>query len=212
MDRIKKRRSLLFSNLRFYVLFVSFLLSIGLLSWLRMTIVGDQAFSIRLQQAFAFLAILYWYLALIISPLSSFFGKDGIMRQLLFARRAIGVSAGGFALLHSSVALWGQLGGFSGLGFTSNSFKQALLYGLVGLIVLIAMAATSFDVVIRFMTFKRWKWLHRLGYIALIFVLVHVWVLGTHSVYGWVQLTVFSMLSLLIGLESASDHKVFGGS
>jgi len=42
------------------------------------------------------------------------------------------------------------------------------------------MAATSFDFVIAKMTFKKWKLLHRLIYLAGIFILIHALLLGTH--------------------------------
>jgi DMSO/TMAO reductase YedYZ heme-binding membrane subunit len=64
------------------------------------------------------------------------------------------------------------------------------------------MAANSFDKVISFMTLKRWKWLHRLVYGAVILVILHVWMIGTHVAYQSVQIVIFILLAVFFGLES----------
>lgn len=146
------------------------------------------------------LAILYWYFALVISPIGYVIGKQR-MKHLEFARRAIGVSAAYFAVLHASVALWGQMGGFSELMFLPPLFQWSLVAGALALLVLLVMAATSFNKVVSFMTFKRWKLLHRLTYAAWILVVLHVWTIGTHLAYTNVQWAAFVALILLCGLE-----------
>jgi len=188
-------------NSRFYILCASFALSIGIASLLRLTIISDQLYLIRLEQIYGVVALIYWYIALILSPLSSAVGKERL-RHSLFARRAIGVSAAYFAVLHGSVALFGQLGGLSAIGSLPGRFSFALYAGLFAIIILLIMAATSFDKVVRRMTYPRWKLLHRLVYAAGIAVLIHIWLIGTHAVYTWVQLIVLALLSALFALES----------
>lgn len=193
--------SRLFHNSRFYVLGFTALLSIGVTCFLRITIPGDQLFFIRLEQVFGLLALLYWYIALVLSPLSYLIGKER-MQGILFSRRAIGVSAAYFALLHSGVAVWGQLGGIKELAYLPSLFQWSLTFGAIGLLILLVMAATSFDSIIKKMTFRRWKVLHRLGYIGGILVILHVWMVGTHSSYGAVQLVGFMAFGILAGIES----------
>lgn len=191
---------LFLNNTRFYILVATFLLSLGVLAATRLLIPDDQLFVIRLQQIFGLLCILYWYAALVISPIGYVIGKQR-MKKVEFSRRAIGVSAFYFALLHAAVALWGQLGGFSGLAYLPQIFQWSLLGGLGALIILFIMAITSFDAVVRWMTFKKWKWLHRLVYIGGVVAVLHIWSIGTHLAYTPVQVVALIALIVLAGLE-----------
>lgn len=190
----------LFDNSRFYILASSFLLSVLVFCLLRIQISSDQLLFIRSQQLFGLFCLIYWYCALIISPVGYIVGKQR-MKRIEFARRAIGVSAFYFALLHAGVALWGQLGGIGELKYLPTLFQWSLIGGLVALIILGIMAVTSFDVVVKFMTYRKWKWLHRLVYTAFILVVLHVWSIGTHLAYSSVQMSAFAMLVILSGLE-----------
>lgn len=197
-----KRPGLFVNNIRFYILVISALLSLGILCLCRLSVASDELFIIRVQQVFGFTALGFWYLALLATPLSVVVGKNGPMALYLHARRALGVSAAYFAVLHMLTGIFGQLGGVPGLLLLPGRFQLALVFGAVGLLVLLAMAVTSFDSVIRWMTFPRWKWLHRLGYGASVFVLLHVWIIGTHleqPVFRWV---IFILLGILAVLES----------
>ncbi len=190
----------LLNNSRFYILVFSLLLSVSMFAFIRLSIDNDQLFLIRLQQMYGFICLLFWYVALIISPLGHVIGKQH-MKHIEFARRAIGVSAFYFALLHSGIALFGQLGGFEQVQHLPGLFKWSLVGGAAALLVLGLMAATSFDKVIKYMTFKKWKWLHRLVYAAGILVILHVWMIGTHLAYSGVQMAGFMALAVLVGLE-----------
>lgn len=179
----------------------SILLSFMVIATMRALITADQLFYIRTQQVFGTLTMMYWFVALSISPLGYVFGKERL-EKLAFARRAIGVSAAYFACLHAAIALWGQLGGPARLGQLPDFFIGSLTAGAVGLVILILMASTSFDKVIKFMTFRRWKWLHRLGYLGFTLVLIHIWTVGTHLSYGYVQIIAVFLLGTLAALES----------
>lgn len=191
----------LLNNSRFYILASSILVSIAVFSWLRLQIPSDQLFYIRVQQVFGLLGVIYWYIALIISPIGYVIGKQRI-KHIEFARRAIGVSAFYFVVLHGAIALFGQLGGVDQLQYLPSLFKWSLLGGLVAFIILGIMAATSFDAVVKFMTFRRWKWLHRLVYLGGIVAMLHIWTVGTHLAYSGIQWAVFVALVVLSGLET----------
>lgn len=188
------------NNSRFYILSFSFLASVAIFSWLRLHIDSDQLLFIRLQQIFGFVCLLFWYAALIISPIGYVIGKNR-MTHINFTRRAIGVSAFYYALLHAVIALWGQLGGPGEITRLPSLFQWSLYGGFVALFVLFLMAITSFDRVITFMTFRRWKWLHRLVYAAGVIVILHIWSIGTHLAYSGVQIAALIMLATLAGLE-----------
>jgi DMSO/TMAO reductase YedYZ heme-binding membrane subunit len=194
------RISKLLDNSRFYILAISLLVSLAVIGLMRLQIPSDQLFYIRTQQLFGLLGVLFWYFALMISPLGYVIGKQRI-KKLEFARRAIGVSAFYFVLLHGAIALWGQLGGISEIQYLPELFKWSLLGGAIAFAVLLLMALTSFDKVVRFMTFPRWKLLHRLVYSGGVLAILHIWTVGTHLAYDVVQLTAFVLLVILFGLE-----------
>jgi DMSO/TMAO reductase YedYZ heme-binding membrane subunit len=202
-NMLEKHKTLsnLQNNSRFYILASSIVLSLALVSWIRITVPGDQLFYIRTEQVYGLASVIYWYAAVIISPLGYIIGKERLS-HLVFARRAIGVSAAYFAFLHFAVSMAGQIGGLSGMALLPGRFKLALAFGIIALVVLFLMAATSFDQVITFMTFKRWKWLHRLVYGAGILVILHVWMIGTHAAYTAPQLIAYVALTIFFGMES----------
>lgn len=196
----ERRNTSLLNNSRFYILASSILLSIATAAYLRLQIPSDQLYYIRVQQVFGLLCLLYWYVALVISPIGYIVGKHR-MKHIEFARRAIGVSAAYFATLHAAVALWGQLGGISELALLPPLFKWSLAGGSIALLILLIMAATSFDKVVSFMTYKKWKWLHRLVYTGLVLAVLHIWTIGTHLAYVPVQWIALAALVILSGLE-----------
>jgi DMSO/TMAO reductase YedYZ heme-binding membrane subunit len=202
MKAVKTREKTysLLNNSRFYILVCSLVVSVATFAWLRLTAESNQLLLIRTQQLYGFICLVLWYIALIISPLGYVIGKHR-MGHIAFARRAIGVSAFYFALLHASTALFGQLGGMGKLQYLPDLFKWSLLGGGVALFVLALMAITSFDRVIKFMTFRKWKWLHRLVYAAGVLVILHIWTIGTHLAYRELQVAGYTALVLLIGLE-----------
>jgi DMSO/TMAO reductase YedYZ heme-binding membrane subunit len=198
-------------NLRFYVLVATVLLSIFATCLLRIMISNDQAYIVWLGQFFGFAAILYWYVVLLLSPLSKLIGEHGWLSQLLFARRAFGVSVAYFALGHAVLAVWGQLGGLSQLGLLPSVFQVALWYGVIALVMLLLMAAASFDAVIRWMSFPRWKWLQRLGYGAGVLVIAHIWLIGVHTATAAVAIPLGVALLVLFSLEALRVRKVLRG-
>lgn len=197
----KSPKTSLLDNGRFYILAVSICLAVIIPSFLHLQIESDQLVIIRTEQVYGFLAIIYWYVVLLLSPLSAIFGNQRLQTSL-YLRRAIGVSAAFFAVLHGIVALFGQLGGLDALTQLPELFKQSLIAGAIAAGFLGMMAATSFDRVVRWMTPKRWKLLHRTGYIGGVLVLLHIWTIGTHASYVAVQVTSLFALIILGGLES----------
>ncbi len=148
---------------------------------------------IRLQQAYGFFSLVYLYIALLATPLSAVFPRFPGIGTYLQARRAFGVSAFFFAFLHTSVVFFGQLGGFNGLSYLSPVYLISITLGTVGLLILLLMSLTSFDYAIEKMGFKNWKRLHRFIYLGGIAVLVHVFLIGSHT----------------NGLESAGSQVIF---
>lgn len=197
-SKVAEKPYSLLANNRFWLLCGSVVLAImTVVSVWTLLPAGDLRL-IRTQQAYGFFSLIFLYFALLAAPLTKLFpnmrGKSGY----LHLRRAIGVGAFFFALLHALVAFFGQLDGFGGLGFLSVRYNIALLLGFAALIVLTAMAVTSFDKVINKMGFPRWKRLHRLIYITGLAILVHVVMLGTHYAYGSNTIARITLVAVLI--------------
>lgn len=189
-------------NLRAYILASAVILSLLAVSWLRLSITSDQLFLIRLQQVYGLFAVLLLYGAVLLTPLSKVFKGKKWFDVVLFSRRAIGVSAAYFTVLHTAVALIDQVGGLGNLVLLPERFKIAFLLGGVALLILMLMALTSFDWVIDKMTFKRWKRLHQFVYLAGVLIIVHVWLIGTHADISGIRITSATLLALLFALEA----------
>jgi DMSO/TMAO reductase YedYZ heme-binding membrane subunit len=133
----------------------------------------------RLVETYALLAITYLYFALLASPLFSAFPHLPFKSVYLRARKAIGVSAFFFALIHSSLAFFLLLGGFSGLAYLTNRYLIAILLSFSALAILSIMATTSLPYFVVKLG-RNWKKLHRLVYLAAVLILIHALLLGSH--------------------------------
>jgi len=159
---------------------------------------------IRLDQVFAFLSIIFLYFALLISPLYHSFRALPHKEKVVEARRTIGVASFVFALLHTIFAFFGQLNGFSGLPFLDNEYLFALIMGFIGLEILMVLAFTSFDKAISYLTFPKWKILHRFVYLGGILILIHMLLLGSHyqHISSLIPIITFIALAFLFILEA----------
>jgi DMSO/TMAO reductase YedYZ heme-binding membrane subunit len=171
----------LLSNIRFYILLFSSLLLIGIYLWCKIVIPEGNLQIVKLTEYYALTTISFLYLSLLTTPLYVAFPKLPGRAQYTKARRALGVSAFFFALMHVYYAFFGQLGGFKGLGFLSTNYLIAISLSTVALIILGLLALTSFDYAVRVLGAK-WKILHRFVYVAGFLILIHAMLLGTHFI------------------------------
>lgn len=191
-------------NIRFYILITSIGLSLVIYGWIETVIPAGIVQIIKLEQIYAFLALVYLYITLLIGPFCYTFRSFPLHELLIKARRALGVSAFYFSLLHSLLAFFGQLRGFSGLGFLSNTYFVAVSIGFFSLVILVLLTITSFDYAVAKMKFKNWKLLQRFVYLAGILILIHAVLLGTHfsDLSGITAQITFIALSFLLLLEA----------
>ena len=132
-----------------------------------------------LTQDFGLQGTFFLYLTLLITPLSQV--VPPAWRAILVpARRPLGVAAFFASLLHTAIGFWGELGGFAGIPFLTSDYKISLLLTTVALLIMLALAATSFDKTIAALGAVKWKWLHRLIYVAGYLIILHVLKLGSH--------------------------------
>lgn len=133
----------------------------------------------RYAQFFALLAFAFLFLSLLPTPLYGAFPKFPARALFVKARRAIGVSAFFFALLHAYFTLFKLLGGFGGFFQLTGKYQLATYMGLVSLVILAMLAATSFSYMVKRMG-QRWKQLHRFIYVVALLIPIHALILGSH--------------------------------
>ena len=184
-------------NSRFWILAAAVTLSVDIAGFVQLLVPAGSLQTIRVEQAYGFIALLLLYTAILASPLTKVFPRLPGREAYLHARRAIGVSAFYYALLHGYITFFGQLDGFGGVKYLNRTYTVSLLAGTFALGVLAIMAATSFDWVVDRMGYRHWKLLHRLVYFASAGVLLHVMLIGPHYDGG------FSLVSLLTWLAAA---------
>lgn len=175
----------LFSNIRFYVLVFAVFVSVVQYLWVEK--------SILLVSVYGYTAISFLYFALLAGPLTKIFQTLPFRAQYLKARRAIGVSSFYFALLHTKYGFFDFLGGFQGLTALNSTFIISIILSSISLIILMLMAITSFDYMVKLLTFQKWKMLHRFVYLASVFILIHAVLIGE-------RLQEFFIIRLLLGV------------
>src|SRR5689334_4375483 len=109
-------------SIRQTVLFFSTLTGFLLFTWIYTSIPNDSLRVIRLSEYSSFLSLIFLYLSLLVSPLYTLFPYLPFKAQSYKARRAIGVTGWGYALVHAAFGFFGQLGGFAGLAFLSSNY------------------------------------------------------------------------------------------
>lgn len=193
----------LLDNSRFWILAIGVTLSILIAGFVQLEIPSGSLQLIRMEQYFGFISLILLYLALLASPLTAAWPQFSLRAAYLHARRAIGVLACFYALLHVYITFFKQLDGFGGVKYLNHTYLLSLICGVSALCILCVLALTSMDWVIRRVGFPRWKRLQRFVYIAGIAILIHVIVIGTHytglSLFGIVT---YLATILLLALEA----------
>lgn len=116
-------------------------------------------------------ALRFLLLTLAATPLHRLTGWAGLLRH----RRLLGLTAASYALLHLLVyavldqgLLWPQI--------IADVLKRPFITaGMAAFVLLLPLAATSFDGAIRRLGARRWQALHRLVYVAAGLALLHFW-------------------------------------
>jgi methionine sulfoxide reductase heme-binding subunit len=155
--------------------------------------------------------IAIWTLGAVLSltPLRVLFPGSQIVAALNRHRRAIGVSACVYGLLHLAAHILYE-GGWDGL--LRSLSKSFIWYGLAGLSILVVLAATSNQFSIRKLGGRNWKRLHRLAYLAAALLLYHQAIAGKghRQIARWL---LFPLAALQLARVSATLlRRPFGAS
>jgi sulfoxide reductase heme-binding subunit YedZ len=109
------------------------------------------------------------------SPIRVLFPRSRVVGALNRHRRAVGVSACAYGLLHFGFHVLYE-GGLDGL--LRSLSKPFIWFGIAGLSILVALALTSNNWSIRVLGGKNWKLFHRLAYLAAALLIYHQSIAG----------------------------------
>jgi ferredoxin-NADP reductase/DMSO/TMAO reductase YedYZ heme-binding membrane subunit len=136
---------------------------------------------------------------LILTPLKTLFPQSRLVSALNRHRRSVGVTAFVYVLFHLSFNFINEGGFQSYFASISDPFFVA---GTIGFLILFLLTATSNDWVVRAIGFSRWKWIHRLVYLAAIVLFYHQ---GSSGRGNWG--TAFALFIPVVSLEAARFGK-----
>ncbi len=115
------------------------------------------------------LALVFLLLTLLVTPLRKLTG----LNWLIFSRRTLGLYAFFYASLHFLI-FFSLDRSFSVSGTLSEMLKRKYLFvGITGLLVMVPLALTSTNAMIKRLGGKRWRALHRLAYVAALAGVIH---------------------------------------
>ncbi len=134
------------------------------------------------------------WLTLAITPLRTMLSIPGLLRF----RRALGVAAFAYALLHFVSYAWLDKGLVLD-DIIKDVFKRNFIFvGLAALVLMTPLALTSFNSAIKAMGGKRWQMLHKLVYVVALAALLHfVWKKAGKNDFTEVGVYAFILAGLL---------------
>jgi len=181
-------------GIRLYIAVGIGMASVEIWWWAHSAYIGELA-TIRAQETYGWFSVGLLAAALAIGPLCKLIPQLPGKGMLFDARRLLGVGSAWFASLHIGLAYGSQFKFANPLSLASE-YQTAFALGVVALIILLAMAFTSFDRAMAKMG-KWWFRLHRLVYAAGLLTLVHIFMIGVHAT---VIKTLVILAILAIGL------------
>ena len=120
------------------------------------------------------LALIFLVLTLAVTPLRKITGLNWI----IFARRTLGLYAFYYALLHFLIFFFLDRQGSVSSTVSEMIKRKYLIVGGIALLVMVPLAVTSTNAMIKRLGGKRWRALHRLAYVAAIAGAAHYYMLS----------------------------------
>ena len=111
----------------------------------------------------------FLWLTLVITPLRDLAGLPGLLKH----RRALGVTAFTYALVHALTYAWLDQGWVIDDIVADVLKRNFILVGFIALVVMLPLALTSFNAAIRAIGGRRWQALHKLVYAVALLGLLH---------------------------------------
>ena len=146
-------------------------------------------------------------LSFLLGPFTRFWPQT--FERTLYLRKPLGVFGFGIAALHSVISLallspayYPKF--FLESGKLNLTGEASLLFGILALFIFSVVALTSIPAIASQMKPEQWKSIQRLGYLAYIFVLLHVVVMGFQGwlssnsyLYGFISISLISALFII---------------
>ena len=108
---------------------------------------------------------------LAVTPLRNLLGWPELARF----RRMLGLLVFGYASLHILSYAWFDMG-FDVTDTLQDIVKRPFIWlGFSAFVILLALAATSFNRAMRWLGGRRWQWLHRGVYLVAVLAVLHFW-------------------------------------
>jgi DMSO/TMAO reductase YedYZ heme-binding membrane subunit len=143
------------------------------------------------------MALIFLTLTMAVTPLRKITGLNWI----IFSRRTLGLYAFFYALLHFLIFFFlDRQGSISGT-LSEMVKRKYLIVGSIGLFVMIPLAVTSTNAMIKRLGGKRWRALHRLAYVAAIAGVIHYYMQAKKDMRQPLAFAV--MLAILLGWRLA---------
>ena len=146
------------------------------------------------------LALVFLFLTLLVTPLRVLFGWTALIAH----RRALGLFGFFYAVVHAAI----YVGFDRALNLTSTAEEIAsrryLQVGLASLLLMVPLAVTSTNAMIRRLGAKRWKLLHRLVYLVAILGVLHYYMLVKSDVRQ--PLAFAAVLTPLLGFRAVRHY------
>ncbi len=115
-------------------------------------------------------AVVFLLMSLAVTPLVK---TRPSFKRLMLYRRAVGLWAFAYALLHA-LGFWGlYLGWYWGDLVSELVERPYIVVGFIALLILLVLALTSPKVVMRKLGGRRWRFAHRFVYVAVLLAMVH---------------------------------------
>ncbi len=162
-------------------------------------------------KAFALTSAVLIGLSFILGPLARFWPKTYVPH--LYLRKHLGVVGFGVAAIHALISLLIFTPAYYGRFFDGDTQKltfmaeSSMLFGILAFLIFTGISITSLPPMQKHMHPEQWLFLQRMGYLAYVFVLFHVALMGwggwfrpDNYAYGLATITLVSALFIILVL------------
>lgn len=166
-------------GVRLYIALGIALLTFHIWWWAHRVYSGTELLIPRLHEAYGWASLVCLVVAMAVGPAYKLIPRLPGAALMRDARRMIGIGAAWFAILHASVAYLGAFQAINPLQLTVL-YQQGFVIGGGALLILIVLAATSFNAAMRSLGVW-WFRIHRLVYPAAALAVWHAFMIGVHA-------------------------------
>jgi methionine sulfoxide reductase heme-binding subunit len=171
----------LYPHIRLTVFVLGFLWALALVGYYHFVSLDLATFEANIVRTFGLTALVFLLIVLTPGLLNIYFPTYGLNSLLINARRSFGWWTFLFAFVHAFLAFFRFYNGsFLTFNILSYPYKLAVIFGAASLLILLVMFITSSQIMVRLLTFRKWKVIHRFIYLAAIFLILHIFLRGSN--------------------------------